>query len=633
MARRTALLALTLATALASTAVPAQAAWQELVGGDSPINVSATGNAGGVSSAAIGGVPHVAWVEQGAGGYKLWVSRLNGAGTDWELVAGGNSANHAADKSALLPSLTGINGVPYVAWMEGDGVNNEIRAARVNAAGTGWEKLVGGDSPINHSPTRNATDPDIADVGGVPHVTWIEHDGTNFEVRVSMLNGAATDWEEIAGGISPVNASASKTATDPDLFAIGGNPHVAWAEAGDGASLQIHVAKLNPPGTGFRELRQGTDTSPINHDPDGYATEPSLGAIDGVPYVAWTELDSDGGPRQIRASRFNPPDATWHEIVGGASPINNASENEAHSPSLVAIAGTAYIAWAENDSVNSDIRVGRLNGAGTAWEQIVGGASPINHAPDRTGSIPSLNAIGGVPYIGWMEQDGVNFEARMSRLEPEFSDSAAIATDTGASLLTQVHAYGIPYPVGFEYGDGFSTTTPTTDTSGETDTIIQAVGGLTPSTAYTARPFATAGVALPRVFGDPFDFTTAEAGQSQPTPPQGGPGGPGAQKLLLALTADRLRRRAGQRVRAKYLITTPAKLILKIFSRRTGKRVIRKRGDADAAGNGSIVWDGHKRNGRVPKRGRYRLVLTATGTDGQKAEDSIPLKLRKPRQP
>ena len=32
---------------------------------------------------------------------------------------------------------------------------------------------------------------------------------------------------------------------------------------------------------------------------------------------------------------------------------------------------------------NVGIRVSRLNQAGTAWEQVVGGPSPINHANDQ----------------------------------------------------------------------------------------------------------------------------------------------------------------------------------------------------------------------------------------------------------
>jgi hypothetical protein len=41
-----------------------------------------------------------------------------------------------------------------------------------------------------------------------------------------------------------------------------------------------------------------------------------------------------------------------------------------------------------------------LNAAGTAWEQVVGGASPINEASNREAREPSLTSIGGVPSGG-----------------------------------------------------------------------------------------------------------------------------------------------------------------------------------------------------------------------------------------
>ena len=45
-----------------------------------------------------------------------------------------------------------------------------------------------------------------------------------------------------------------------------------------------------------------------------------------------------------------------------------------------------YVAWSEYDGTNYEMRVSRLNAAGTAWEQVVGGAGPINQPTTGTRS-------------------------------------------------------------------------------------------------------------------------------------------------------------------------------------------------------------------------------------------------------
>ena len=108
--------------------------------------------------------------------------------------------------------------------------------------------------------------------------------------------------------------------------------------------------------------------------------------------------------------------AGWRQPVGGASPINHFDDHARAYASLAAVGGVPYVAWSEYDGTNSEVRVSRLNAAGTAWEQVVGGASPINHAANRDASEPSLAAVGGVPYVAWSEDDGTNYELRVSRL-------------------------------------------------------------------------------------------------------------------------------------------------------------------------------------------------------------------------
>ena len=275
-------------------------------------------------------------------------------------------------------------------------MNTEVRIARLNAAGTDWEEVVGGTSPINHDPGQDASDPSLTAIDGVPYVAWIEADGVNFELRVARLNAAGTDWDEVVGGASP-----------------------------------------------------------INHDPGHNAGAPSLTSIGSVPYVAWRELATAN--HEIRVARLNAAGTDWEELVGGASPVNHDPGQNAIDPSLTAIGGVPYVAWGETDDVNYEARVARPNAAATEWDEVVDGASPVNHDPARNASGSRLTAIGGVPYMAWAETDGAAVEqVRVSRLVPDFlAGSTAFPTGpTTALLLGQLRTYGVAYPTRFELGPG-----------------------------------------------------------------------------------------------------------------------------------------------------------------------------------
>src|SRR3954470_22396904 len=78
-----------------------------------------------------------------------------------------------------------------------------------------------------------------------------------------------------------------------------------------------------------------------------------------------------------------PAGAAWREATPDAAALNVAPGRNAYGPSLAVLAGVPYVAWEESDGTNNEVRVKRLKAAGTGWEEVVGGASPINHASDR----------------------------------------------------------------------------------------------------------------------------------------------------------------------------------------------------------------------------------------------------------
>jgi hypothetical protein len=189
-------------------------------------------------------------------------------------------------------------------------------------------------------------------------------------------------------------------------------------------------------------------------------------------------------------------------VVDSASPVNESPTQNAAFPSLAAVDGVPYVAWYEDDGTNEEIRVARLNAAGTAWEKVADSPSPINESPSGNAFYPSLATINGVPFVAWQDKaGGANYQVRVTRLEPEFVNQSVVPGPTSASLSATWHTYGIQFPIGFDYGASLeSSTTPAPAAAGaDSATITQAISGLSPHSAYQFRSYATAGVPTPRL--------------------------------------------------------------------------------------------------------------------------------------
>jgi hypothetical protein len=537
------------------------------------------------------------------------------------------------------PDMTVIDGVPYVAWTQWDGANKELRVARLSADGTAWEEVVGGASPINHSPSEDAEGPSITSIGSVPYVAWDERSGANEIVRVSRLNDADDDWEEIGGPASDTAATTWGSRT-PWITAANGVPYVAWRAD----NTHLEVTRLNDAGTGWTEvptpalpalnIRMGAvggvpyvasrDTSlrvaRLNAagtafedagSPAGL-TSTSLADVGGVAYFASTQWN--GTTDELRVSRRNAADTGW-EQVGGV--LNHASDQQALDPSVADVGGVPYVAWGEvvgNDSAHVQLRVSRLNAAGTAWEEVVGGDSLLGVPLDHRAEHPSLVGIGGVPYVAWQETGPGYTDVHVSRLEPEFLAQGAIATDHEALLLALVRTHGVPYPIAFEYGanGGLGERTAVTRTApdrGE-DTVIQKLAGLAPETAFAWRPIGFDGLRATGA-GRTGSFTTLPT----PKPPA---------RLLLAIVPERIESVAGRRVTVRYLSTRSTRVTLEV--RRHGHVLVEVGGKAHV-GRNKIGWNGRLGAGSIPASGRYTLVLKARTLDGQTAIDRVPLRL------
>lgn len=552
-----------------------------------------------------------------------------------------------------------VGGVPYVVWREFDGQNNEIRVARPNGAGTGWDEVVGGASPINHDPAENASFPGIAAVGGVPHVAWSESQGGHAQLRVARLNPAGTDWVELGGAL---NHDPNRDATASAITDVGGVPYVGWVEANGAAVLQLRVARPNAGGTGWDEVG-----APLNHDPSRSAFSPSMTTIDGVPYVAWREADGSG--EEVRVARLDAVGTAWEEVVGGASPIDRDPTASTSSPSIAGIGGTPHVAWIERtavvqvrvarldaagtdwvelggpDGINLDpsqevggvrlaavgtvpfvtwnefvggaaqVRVARLDAAGTGWQEVVGGARPLDVAADELAFNPAIASVGGVPWVAWAERDGLVTKARAARLVPDFlSGGAAYPTSpTTALLVARVRTYGVAYPLAFELGAGgsFGTVTSLRATAGgaRDEAVVVEVTGLPPAAQLSWRAFANDG--LGRAATDAARTLTTPAAPATPSPAPPVPG----PRPVVALVAATPTVVAGKRLAIAYFSTVDAATTLEL--RRKGKLVATLTGTAKP-GRNTLTWATTARRKPLAP-GVYAFTLAVTSADGQSA--------------
>jgi hypothetical protein len=175
--------------------------------------------------------PVVAYVEAIAGDIaRLLVKRLEGS--DF-VVLGGSALNAGSITAASEPSLvTTPTGQPYVAWIQGNGIQQNLFVARFN--GVAWESVGGAGIPLNFGASSVASSPSIRlDAQRRPMVAWIE----NGSVKFKRFDGTA--WVAAGGGEGPAGASGNRVRLSVDATGI---PVLAWRQTGVGGSL-LKVAR------------------------------------------------------------------------------------------------------------------------------------------------------------------------------------------------------------------------------------------------------------------------------------------------------------------------------------------------------------------------------------------------------
>jgi hypothetical protein len=255
------------------------------------------------SLAMDGANPVVAYVEAVAGdAARLHVRRLEDS--SW-VSLGGAALNAGSITAASEPALSLTpNGLPYVAWSQGNGLQQNVFVARFN--GTAWESVGAAGVPLNFSAGSDARSPSLAfGAQGQPMVAWVE----NGAVRFKLFDGS--NWVAGSGGNGPASGVADRVRLASDANGV---PVLAWTE-GAGANRAIRVARdfgFTPLGTQVNAAAPA-DRTAIDHF--GLLADASGG------YVTWGQ---GAAPFDILTRHWDG--SAWVD-AGNNRVINNNSDN------------------------------------------------------------------------------------------------------------------------------------------------------------------------------------------------------------------------------------------------------------------------------------------------------------------
>jgi hypothetical protein len=173
------------------------------------------------------------------------------------------------------------------------------------------------------------------------------------DVEVYSWNG--TSWNQLGADLDQDSASAIAGVR---LTFIGDTPWVAWSEEATpgGGVHQLRVARWN--GSSWAVVG-----SVLNDDPARDATSMDLKIVAGVPWIAWSELNS-GGIAQVHVKSWDG--ANW--VTRGTS-INIDATAPATQPRLATNGSDVWASWMEPaGGGTATMRVRRWIGAG--WSSL-----------------------------------------------------------------------------------------------------------------------------------------------------------------------------------------------------------------------------------------------------------------------
>ncbi len=364
----------------------------------------------------------------------------NAANAGWaEMGAGSASGGGISNNSSSSYSASvavGPNGMPVVAWYDGDFPGNrEIYVRRWN--GSAWVEMAGSASGGGISNTSGSSRSPVIAVGldNMPVVAWQDNSDGDEEIYVRRWNGSA--WVEMGSSASGGGISNNSVESSEPSLAIGtdGMPVVSWTDASPTSIYEVYVRSWN--GTAWIELGGSASGGGVSNDGRFSAHSSLTIGSDNLPVVAWTAYGD--GPGDIYLRRWNG--SAWVEMGGSASGggISNSS-GESQFPSLaIGGDGVPVVAWSDSNGGNlSEIYLRRWNGS--AWVGL--GGSTSGGGISNTGGYswwPSLAMdSANRPMVTWHDLSIGNSEVYFRR----WSGSAWVEMGNGSATSGGISSNG-----------------------------------------------------------------------------------------------------------------------------------------------------------------------------------------------
>ena len=420
------LLGFVIAAIIAMSSAPdetdaANAGWAEMADGSaSGGGISNNSSSSYSASVAVGpnGMPVVAWYDGDfPGNREIYVRRWNGSA--WVEMGGsasGGGISNTAGTSSSPAVAVSANNMPIVAWQDNSDGDPEIYVRRWN--GSAWVEMGSSASGggISHNGVESSNPSLAIGSDGAPVVSWTDASPSNvYEVYVRSWNGTA--WVELGGSASGGGVSNDTRFSGNSSLAIGSDnlPVVAWTAYGDGPG-DIHLRRWN--GSTWVEMGGSASGGGISNS-SGESQFPSLAVgSDGAPVVAWS--DSNGGNlSEIYLRRWNG--SSWVGL-GGSTSGGGISNTGGYSwrPSLAMdSANRPMVTWHDLSIGNSEVYFRRWSGS--AWVEMGSGSATSGGISSNGGDSDSASLTvgpGNTPIIAWSDLSSGDSEIYARRYLP-----------------------------------------------------------------------------------------------------------------------------------------------------------------------------------------------------------------------
>lgn len=368
---------------------------------------------------------YAAWYEHNGVAYQLRMVVYNGDDQTptWKFVDGngtdGINKNLEHD-SYGPPAMINFNNKLYTTWNESKGTPGQLRMAVYNGNddAPSWSFVDGnGSSGINKDPAQNTTGPRLNAFNNKLYMTWYEHNGTSYQIRVAVYNSddLTPTWKFVDGnGTDGLNKNPGQNAYLPQVIEFNNKLYVLWSEF-DGSQYQFRMALYNGnDDSPAWSLIEGNIQNRSDNDPQGSIKQVQAVAFNGKMYSLWRE-DHDS-MRRCYAAVYSGDDSSpaW-------SLVNNNSEalfrQDCRQPRFIVFNNRLHVIWRQVDQDRNLIRIAVYNGDDTSpyWRPVNGVDSlGINKNKEHSAAGPKLKVFNNKLYATWREEYGGIWQTRVA---------------------------------------------------------------------------------------------------------------------------------------------------------------------------------------------------------------------------